>query len=228
MAATYGLTPGRVAIAGVGDFGLDVADALAKSEGARSVTPGVLESALADGVVAVAALSRPCPDLCERLDELAFQAGTPWLPIVMEHPRIRVGPWGAAPAGPCYRCYCGRKRQHDTQPAVTRALEAAYDGGTASGPEGYLPHHVNLAVGLASLSLRRHAAQGIAAAAGEALLVNVTSGRPAAHAVVPSHGCTRCRPGDRLGGRAPLCQVMTEIAHERLGSNGREVTGWYR
>jgi bacteriocin biosynthesis cyclodehydratase domain-containing protein len=228
VAATSRLTPGRVAIAGTGDFGLAVARTLAKCEGVGTVTPYALESALAVGVVAVAAMWRPYPDLCERLDEVAFQAGTPWLPIVMEHPRIRVGPWGAAPAGPCYRCYCWRKRQHDTQPAVTRALEAAYSGGTVEGPRGYLPHHVNLAVGLARISLRKQAGQGTAAVAGEALLVNVFSGRSAVHTVIPSHACARCGSGDRLGGRASLSEVMSAVAGERLSAHGRLGAGWYR
>jgi bacteriocin biosynthesis cyclodehydratase domain-containing protein len=220
VAAASRLTPGRVGVAGIGDFGLDVAGTIAKSEGGRMVAVDALENALADGLVAVAAMSRPCPDLCERLDELAFQAGTPWLPIVMEHPRIRVGPWGAAPGGPCYRCYCWRKRQHDTQPQVTLALEAAYGGGAAGGPTGYLPHHVTLAVGLARLCLHKQATDGTEAAAGRALWVNVNTGRPAMHRVIPSHGCTRCRPDDRLGGPLSLSEVAASLAHERPNGHG--------
>jgi bacteriocin biosynthesis cyclodehydratase domain-containing protein len=221
VSAASRLTPGRVAIAGIGDFGLDVAGMLATSGSGRMVTVDALQDGLAGGVVAVAAMWRPCPDLCERLDELAFRAGTPWLPVVMEHPRIRVGPWGAAPAGPCYRCYCWRKRQHDTQPQVTRALEAAYGDGAAGGPTGYLPHHVTLAVGLARLSLREHDTDGIDAAAGKALWVNVITGRPAMHRVIPAHGCTRCRPHDRLGGRLPLSEVVASLARDRPNGPGR-------
>jgi bacteriocin biosynthesis cyclodehydratase domain-containing protein len=226
VAAASRLTSTRLAVAGIGDFGLDVARTLGKSEGSIMVTADALENALADGVVAVAGMWRPCPDLCERLDELSFQAGTPWLPIVMEHPRIRVGPWGAAPGAPCYRCYCWRRRQHDAQPRVTRALEEAYSRGAVCGPEGYLPHHVTLAVGLAKLSLRRQAADGVRAVAGEALLVNVITGKSAAHSVIPYHGCTRCGTDDRLGSRLPLSQVMASLAgpgphgHSRVKGGG--------
>jgi bacteriocin biosynthesis cyclodehydratase domain-containing protein len=220
VAAASRLTPSRVAAAGIGEFGLEVAERVAKSENGSLVTVDALENALVHGVMGIAAMWRPCPDLCERLDELAFQAGTPWLPIVMEHPRIRVGPWGAAPGGPCYRCYCWRRRQHDTQPQVTRALEAAYGASAAGGPTGYLPHHVTLAVGLARLSLREQATSGMEGAADRVLWVNVVTGRPAMHRVIPSHGCTRCRPDDRLGGRLSLSEVTALLAHRRPGGHG--------
>lgn len=212
MATASRLTPADMAVTGVGDFGLDVARALAKSWGAMLVTLDALEGALADGVVGVAAMWRLCPKLCERFDGLSFEAGTPWLPIVMEHPRIRVGPWHAAPEGPCYRCYTARKSQHDLQPKVTRALEAAYDCDATAGPMGYLPHHVTTAVGLAGLSLRKQTTEGVTAAAGEALVVNVGSGKSAAHRVIPCHGCTRCGIDDRLGSHPPLRQVMASLA----------------
>jgi bacteriocin biosynthesis cyclodehydratase domain-containing protein len=212
VATASRLTPARVALAGIGDFGLDVAGMLAKSEGSSLVTVSALEKALSEGIVAVAAMWRPCPDLCERLDELSFQAGTPWLPIVMEHPRIRIGPWGAAPGGPCYRCYSARKRQHDTQPEVTRALDAAYKRDATGGPLGYLPHHVTIAAGLAKLRLRRLADGGVATVAGEALAVNVITGGSVAHRVIPCHGCARCRTADRLGGRPSLSQVLALLA----------------
>jgi bacteriocin biosynthesis cyclodehydratase domain-containing protein len=228
VAAASRLTPDCVAVAGIGDFGQDVAGTLAKSEGNIMVSVDALENALTDGVVAVAGMWRPCPDVCERLDELSFQAGTPWLPIVMEHPRIRVGPWGAAPGGPCYRCYRWRKRQHDTQPHVTLALEAAYNGGAACGPAGYLPHHVTLAVGLAKLSLQKQAAGGVAAVAGEVLVVNVITGRSAVHRVIPCHGCTRCGTDDRLGSRPPLSQVMASLAGKGPNGPGSANTRWYR
>jgi bacteriocin biosynthesis cyclodehydratase domain-containing protein len=220
VAPASGLTPHRAAaVTGIGDFGLDVARKLAKMEGTELVTLDALMSALADGIVAVAAMWRPCPDLCEHLDKVSFQAGTPWLPIVMEHPRIRVGPWGAAPGRPCYRCFSGRRRQHDTQPEVTQALEAAYNRDASSGPVGYLPHHVTIAVGLAKLTLGKQAADGVAAVAGEALVVNVVSGRAAAHRVIPCHGCTRCGRDDRLGSRQPLSQVLSSLAGQEAAES---------
>jgi bacteriocin biosynthesis cyclodehydratase domain-containing protein len=224
VATASRLTSTRMAVAGIGGFGLDVAQAVAKSWGAMLLTLDALEGALADGVVGVAAMWRPCPKLCERLDGLSFEAGTPWLPIVMDHPRIRVGPWGAAPEGPCYQCYAARKSQHDLQPKVTRALEAAYDCDATDGPTGYLPHHVTTAVGLAKLSLRKQTAEGVAAATGEALVVNVVTGKSAAHIVIPCHGCTRCGTGDRLGSDPPLRQAVASLA-ARIDDQSRQREG---
>jgi len=134
------VTPETVALAGAGPFGVRVASLLA------AVHPGYQEAdaSLAEisaaftgpaGAVVIA-LWRPDAELCDTADTLSYRYQLPWLPVVMEHPVIRIGPLVRPPAGPCFRCYARRRRQHDRQPWVTAALQAAYDRDQDCGPGG--------------------------------------------------------------------------------------------
>jgi bacteriocin biosynthesis cyclodehydratase domain-containing protein len=197
-----------VVAAGLGDFGQHVARLLVSEQGWGEVTADAWETALADGSVLVVVMWHPQPALCERLDAVSFATGTPWLPVVADHPRIRVGPWGAAPHGPCYDCYLRRKRQHEVRHAASKAIEDAYDQNPARGVAGYLPHHARLAAGLAGISVRTQLAQGVAAVAGQAQVANIVTGKTATHRVIACHGCPRCGAGHRLGGQIPLAELV--------------------
>lgn len=188
MAAAVRLSNCRVAVAGVGAFGLAVADALPFAR-----VPSA-ELADADADVLVLALWRPAPALLEQLDERAFATGRAWLPIVAEHPHLLVGPWVQPPDGPCLRCYSARRAQHDTALRVTSGLHAAYDSDPTIGPAGYLPHHVRIAVGLTLRALTRRE-PGLVSA------YDLHSGRLTTHCVVPVHGCARCDPSAEMGRR---------------------------
>jgi bacteriocin biosynthesis cyclodehydratase domain-containing protein len=144
--------------------------------------------------VLVAALWRPCPALCEELDAQAFADGVPWLPIVAEHPHVLAGPLVVPPSGPCFRCYCDRRAQHDSRPEVTAGLLAAYDADPGLGPAGYLPHHVRIAAALAELVLLDGVPGRIAAH-------NVHTGQTTRQHVTGVHGCARCDPGAEMGPR---------------------------
>jgi bacteriocin biosynthesis cyclodehydratase domain-containing protein len=162
MASAIRMTPaasGKVALAGAGPFGMRVASLLAAAHpGYReaSATLAEISAAFTEPTTAVViALWRPEPDLCDAADSMSYRYQRPWLPVVMEHPVIRIGPLVRPPAGPCFRCYARRRRQHDRQPWVTAALQAAYDKDQACGPGGFLPHHARLAAAVARDMLRR-------------------------------------------------------------------------
>lgn len=183
----------RAATAGclaVGAFGSRVADLL------TSALPGAqrfAEPADAFGAGAVVlALWRPSPALCEQVDELAFKTGRPWLPVIAEHPVIRIGPWIAPPAAPCYDCYQARRVQHDKQYETTALLHDAYDRDMSCGPAGFLPHHARTAAGIA-LSMLDAAARGTPVT-GRVVTARLTRLGVSAHHVVPVHGCARCSP----------------------------------
>jgi bacteriocin biosynthesis cyclodehydratase domain-containing protein len=179
-----------VAVAGVGPFGQAVADQL----GGVTVAPRELPQTDAD--VLVMALWRPSPALCDRVDAAAFAAGRPWLPIIVEHPHVLVGPWVAPPAGPCFACYTARRTQHDPSSRATAGLHTAYDADPALGPAGYLPHHVRVAAALALLALDRRAA-------GQLSAYNVQTGQLSAQRLVGVHACPRCDAGRREPGDLP-------------------------
>jgi bacteriocin biosynthesis cyclodehydratase domain-containing protein len=190
----------RVVIGGVGEFGRRVAGFMSAwlSE-ARMFTPGsdigAAFSAQADAVVL--ALWRQEPALCEMADELSFRNLVPWLPVIMEHPVIRIGPLVRPRTGPCYGCYARRKAQHDRQPWITAALEAGYRRDQDCGPKGYLPHQARMAAALALQAL----SEGMASACwpGQSPLegavvttVGLVSGGLQANSVVAGHNCDRC------------------------------------
>jgi bacteriocin biosynthesis cyclodehydratase domain-containing protein len=222
LAATVLVTVPRVALVGVGGFGEHVSRLLARRQGGcEIVAPAVLQHAFADApAVTIVALWRPWPSLCDRVDDLAFRSGRPWLPIVVEHPHLLVGPWIEPGSGACYRCYQARRVQHDIQHKVTSALAAAYERNPACGPAGYLPHHARIAAGLAELALRRGLPDQCggrdASVVGEAYAVSLLTGQTSAHRVIACHGCTRCGPGDQLGGglvrAAPMASRSVEPA----------------
>jgi bacteriocin biosynthesis cyclodehydratase domain-containing protein len=209
MATALRVTRSHVVVAGVGDLGEHVARLLA---GDRPDYELVAADALGPAIAAapdaaVVAMWRPCPSLCDTVDDLAFRNRRPWLPVVMEHPYLLVGPWVSPGTGACYRCYRARRVQHDGQHRVTSALGEAYERDPACGPQGYLPHQARIAASLAEMVLRKalsglHGPAGDDVAAGEVTSVNVLNGKTSRHRVVACHGCPRCSPTDRLGGRA--------------------------
>jgi bacteriocin biosynthesis cyclodehydratase domain-containing protein len=221
MAATLPVGGARVAATGVGSFGRQVAGLLATGH-CHLVAPDDLEACFASGVDAVVvAMWRACPSLCEQADERAFRYGVPWLPVVMEHPRLRIGPWVDPLSGPCYECYRQRKIQHDTHHAATSALEAAYDRDQACGPGGYLPHHARAVAGIAGITVRR----GIAARcsrgagpppAGEVSVINLLTWQTATHGVVARHGCPRC--GQEKGAANGLGAILVRTHVSATGT----------
>jgi bacteriocin biosynthesis cyclodehydratase domain-containing protein len=213
VAATVRLTgrDARLALVGVGAFGAALTRTLAVSwPKAVPTVPSDVEAALAGGAeAAVVALWRPSPTLADDLDTILFRYARPWLPVVVEHPYLVVGPWITPPDGPCLRCYEQRRRQHEPATSVMSALHAAYDADPALGPDGHLPHHVRTAAGLADAVLRRGLV-GDPAVSGRVTVRHLVSGSLATHHVVGVHGCSRCKPPS--GGSSGLAAVVSRFA----------------
>lgn len=194
-----------IATVALGPFGDAVAAHLAAARPGRRVADDDVEAAFAEEPSAVVVpLWRPAPDMCDRIDRLAFRYSTPWLPVVMEHPHILVGPWVVPGQGPCYACYRSRRLQHDKS-AVLSALYAAYDSERDLGPGGFLPHHARLAAGLAGLVLNR-------GNAGRVVAIDLLGGDTSYHHVCACHGCPRCGPHDTVGDTAALSAVLRGVA----------------
>ncbi|WP_405778320.1 TOMM precursor leader peptide-binding protein [Streptomyces sp. NBC_00859] len=206
-----------VGVAGVGDFGNAVRDRFSRELGAapmavEEITAGCRQLPGAPGALVVA-LWRPLDELCERIDEAAFAAGRPWLPVVFEHPWVVVGPWLAPPDGPCHRCYLGRRAQHRQDSGTLRALTEAYAADPECGIRGHLPHHVRLAVGLAQQALRLREP-------GLVLSVNTVGSRISAHRTLGCHGCPRCGQQDRLGADGAVAEVARSLRASATAAAG--------
>ncbi|MFD8815469.1 TOMM precursor leader peptide-binding protein [Streptomyces sp. NPDC059627] len=182
----------HVAVVGLGDFGQRVARLLTEERTDRRLIPAappqeVFHRVAHGGAKAVVVvLWRHSPAWCDEFDALAFRTRTRWLPVVMEHPRLRIGPLVSPGEGPCHRCFEQRRIQHDPHPETTAALAAAYDAAPESGPAGYLPHHARLAAHLAEAMLSSHDTAGLLTTVG------LNAGKTASRRVSACHGCTRC------------------------------------
>jgi bacteriocin biosynthesis cyclodehydratase domain-containing protein len=223
VAATVRLTgrDARLALVGVGAFGTELTRALATGwPKATPVSVGDVEIALADGVeAAVVALWRPSPTLADDLDDLFFRYGRPWLPVIVEHPHLVVGPWIAPPGGPCLRCYEQRRRQHEPAKSLMSALHRAYDADPALGPDGHLPHHVRTASGLVDAVLRR-ALTGDPALPGRVTVRHLVTGALATHHTVGVHGCPRCGAASASHSSGPRSGGLAAVV-SRFAAGGR-------
>jgi hypothetical protein len=192
-----------------GAFGLRVADFLTGNEaGSRTtydhpIDGGRIESAFDDqGASIVIALSRPDPELCQRADRLAFDRNRIWLPIVMEHPVIRVGPLVRPPRGPCFTCSYRRRVQHEIGNELSAAVKAAYEADPVWGPEGYLPHHARLAAAIGrGLLLASGFGDGRVddAALHGMVTIKLINNYISGDRIVPCHDCVCCEPGRHSG-----------------------------
>ncbi|WP_018680253.1 TOMM precursor leader peptide-binding protein [Actinokineospora enzanensis] len=186
MAATVRLTR-HAGCVGVGAFGHHVVDLLtAPGHRATRHHEDLDQVFAADVDLVTLVLDRPTPSLSARADELAFRHGVAWLPVVVEHPVVRVGPLVRPPHGPCADCFRRRQAQHDTRGRESAALAAAYRRDPGLGPTGHLPHHVRLVAAVA-----RHAmATGLPD--GELLSVWLLDHEITTARVLPCHDCPRC------------------------------------
>lgn len=207
-----------LSVIGLGPFGERVAQHLLGTRpDAKRVAAADLGNAFtATGEAVVLALWRPEPELCEQADELSWRRGVPWLPVVMDHRAVSVGPLVSQP-GPCFRCYRRRREQHDVQPAATAALLAAYARDAGAGPAGYLPHHARMAAGLATQMLRGDlvpAAAGRPAgpASGLVATVRLLQERITVSPVVACHDCARC--GGPPGPAGDLARVLARFRQD--------------
>jgi bacteriocin biosynthesis cyclodehydratase domain-containing protein len=192
----------RIGLIGTGVFGREVQGMLAARAGLSTTDLRILlpyleqqagasttlpAEALAEVDAAVMIMWRTSERLCERADELAFTAGVPWLPVVLEHPYLTIGPWFVPPHGPCFRCLTLRQYQHDAPERPEECVRDAYDADPRCGPLGHLPAHTRMAAGLV--------VRAVSSLRAERVTCQLESGRIEADQLLACHGCPRCGTG---------------------------------
>ncbi|MGW4959877.1 TOMM precursor leader peptide-binding protein [Nonomuraea sp. NPDC004186] len=175
-------------IVAVGAFGVAVARSLTGpathvvrvpvSDDGISIPPEVTTLLLAASV--------PAPHLELQLSEAAHSQSVDFIPIVLEHPRLRVGPVSHAGSRGCSSCYRHRIRQHAVDPLAQDALEEHFRRAPEAAERGFPAHWPALAAGLARQvdladNVRVHH-------------VDLLSNTPAMSRLVPVHGCGVCAP----------------------------------
>ncbi|MEV4414109.1 TOMM precursor leader peptide-binding protein [Catellatospora sp. NPDC049609] len=186
MAAAVRLTD--VAVAAAGEFGHAV-QARLLAGGATALDADRPRPGAAAAMVLVS--WRPDPVRTELFDKLAHDEGIGWLPVVVEHPFLVVGPW-VAPGGPCYDCYCFRREQHDPKSRHRAELLAAYRADETLGVFGHLPHHLRIAEALVRLVLR-------SPQPGMTAMVDLATMMVSRVDLIARHGCPRCGADDTWG-----------------------------
>jgi bacteriocin biosynthesis cyclodehydratase domain-containing protein len=227
-------TPPRYpAVASTGQFGERVSAFLAADLPERrefSARHRGLIDAFASSSVVILALWRPDHGLCESADELSFQHRVPWLPVIMEHPVIRIGPMVRPPAGPCFRCYANRRVQHDRDRWAAAILDAAYSNDHACGPKGYLPHHARLAAALARARLDRPVPANAGQVADAVTTIRLLAGDLRTWPVVACDGCDRCEPSAPPGRPDWLSELSARVRADgvRNATDGSNTGGRYQ
>ena len=202
-----------IAIVSTGAFGNEVASFLQSYANACRVVPEeTLDEAFdPDNVLVIAATWRPSPPLGARADELSFERRISWLPVVMEHWRIMIGPLIRPPGGPCYRCFLRRKAQHDSRHSETLAADRAFTEEEWAGPRGHMPYQARIAASLAMRLARLAEARSPAlngpegASASKLLEYDLITHDISVSSVIRCHDCGRCT------GRAQPATAIGEI-----------------
>lgn len=210
------MTGERTHVIAVGDFGLAVAARLRDAidditvQEVHGDRPIPMTWPVAGTYVLAA--SRELPALAGVLDDCAFRWRVPWLPVVHEHPHLRVGPLVVPGRGPCYHCFRGRMAQHASAPELTEALERHLCADDP-GPGGFLPAHATFAAGAAQATLAA-LRDGDGDDAGRVSWLNVVTARPGSASVTSVHGCVRCgrRRDERLRSFAWLEEDLVKLA----------------
>jgi bacteriocin biosynthesis cyclodehydratase domain-containing protein len=207
----------------VGPFGRAVADRIGEfvPDCAVSLAPGgpLAGPRPPDAEIHLLAAWRRVPPLERELDALAHRRGTPWLPVVLDHPLLRVGPAVVPGTGPCHDCYRRRTAQHAPSPAVSEALDRHYERDPSAGLAGYLPATALLAAVTALETIAR-LRRDPASEAGRLRQINPLTQQMTTGRTVGVHGCPRCGLGRDEAGRS--YRELRAALGEALG----EATPW--
>lgn len=205
-------------VVAVGSWGAAVASAIAAARPDTSVSLAGHDLAAGQPaptgprhvVCSLLAAGAPMPGYSSVLDEAAFQHGVPWLPIVVEHPVLRVGPAVVPGLGACYGCWRRRLRQHAVAPDLEAALEQTYRQATPDRPGGHLPAAARLAATIALDTVDRLGGDA-AAEAGRVRQMDLVTRKVSAGHAVGVHGCPRCGLGRDEADRTYV-SLLAELA----------------
>ncbi|GLW30280.1 TOMM precursor leader peptide-binding protein [Actinoplanes regularis] len=137
---------------------------------------------------------RRMPELEREFDEESFRSGRPWLPVVLDHPMLEIGPAVVPGAGACHGCYRLRIAQHDNARVIRAAIDDYYEAHPEAGPDGFLPSTALLAAATAAEVVGRLRADP-AEEAGRVRQIEVPVQQLRTGRVVGVHGCPRCGLG---------------------------------
>ncbi|WP_128092710.1 TOMM precursor leader peptide-binding protein [Streptomyces afghaniensis] len=168
----------------VGDFGRAMSRQLIAEMPSATVVDHATACSADTSSPLVLATWREVPALARSLDRLPRIPW--WIPVVYDHPMIRVGPVLGRNLPGCYDCLAGRMLSAAENPALKRDMWDMYDHDSALGIHGYLEHHAVIAASLTS-ALCRSAPEALR----EVQVYDVLHGTLDRHTFVPLPNCER-------------------------------------
>ncbi|AWK96227.1 TOMM precursor leader peptide-binding protein [Bacillus velezensis] len=133
---------------------------------------------------------RPSACISKQLDRLFFQWKEPWLPIIMEHPYLRIGPLIIPGKGPCFHCFHARLLQHSPVPEYLKKIDDHYAKHPEAGPKGYLRSFAGWSAAFVSIVLK--SMEDGESLAGSMWQTNVLTRDSFRSNTIGVHGCPRC------------------------------------
>ncbi len=132
------------------------------------------------------ALWRSHEAICYEIDEYCFRQQVPWFLSLLDGPAL-CSMLFVPGRGACYACFRRRFLTHQPNPEVQLALERAYTQDASSGPEGYPPPAVSIAVDVLWKAFGSAAYQGSTFSRLHLLTLDASSSE-----IISVHGCSRC------------------------------------
>lgn len=177
----------------VGDFGRAVSRHLITEIPTATVVDQETACSADTSSPLILATWREVPALARSLDRLRRIPW--WIPVVYDHPMIRVGPLLGPDLPGCYDCLTGRMLSAAENPALKRDMWAMYDRDSTLGIDGYLEHHAVIAASLAA-ALSRSAREALR----EIQVYDVLHGTLDRHTFVPLPHCERWPKSSAVSG----------------------------
>ncbi|MFB0842938.1 TOMM precursor leader peptide-binding protein [Paenibacillus oleatilyticus] len=134
---------------------------------------------------------RPVPSLGRLMDKLSGAWRKPWVPIIMDHPALTIGPVVVPGQEGCYACFSKRQIQHAPYGKYILESQDIYVRDFRLGPQGFLQAHAGMAVHL-FLDIERRIRCNMKNEAGTVYEIHVIRGTTRKGKVTGFHGCPHC------------------------------------
>jgi bacteriocin biosynthesis cyclodehydratase domain-containing protein len=160
--------------------------------------------------IRVVAAWRPVQALCRQLDDLSYQNGQPFIPLVLDSTLLQLGPVVVPGCGPCWGCSAQRNRQHATSLAGNAALCEFYDNDWEAGPRGYFEPFALMAAGRVSETI--DAIDCATAVPGQVWQIDLLTRKTSTARAIGIDGCPRCGLGRQAATRG-FSDLQTQLAY---------------
>jgi len=145
----------------------------------------------------VVAAWRPVGSLCRVVDNLSYERGHPFVPVILDSPVLRLGPVTVPGVSGCWHCWDMRSRQHSPISRERSSLLEFYESNPNCGPAGYLESFAMIAAAQIGQVTRSSLTQ----IAGQIWQMNLFTREVSTGYLVGVDGCKRCGLNRPIEGR---------------------------